>query len=64
MVYNTQRSSQKVGKIVISRCESTMLELTKKYEIEFDPPAPLWDKFPFLRIVELFERSLMNLQVA
>ncbi len=31
---------------------------TKSKTSVVDPPPPLGDEFPFLRIVELFERSL------
>ncbi len=30
----------------------------KKYNIGLDPLSPLWDKFLFLKNIELYERSL------
>ncbi len=34
----------------------------KKYDIGLDPLPPLWDKFRFLKNIELYERSLRPFQ--
>ncbi len=35
----------------------------KKYDIELDPPSPLWDEFRFLGNIDLSERPLIDLRI-
>ncbi len=43
--------------LMTSKDESTMLGSHKKYDFGLWAPPLLWHDFPFLRIIDLFERS-------